>query len=112
VRWSPRTGIIARALAGLVLALAITYLASTLVSQPIGLASEPATMGESLAPTTQSRPSGTTTPTTRTITVTTPVAPPPVVTTGTPPTTPTTTGDGDDAGSFAAPSGRGDSDDD
>ncbi|MFN8159316.1 MAG: hypothetical protein U0842_28525 [Candidatus Binatia bacterium] len=41
---------IALAIVGLVLAAAVTYLASTLVSQPIGLSSEPATLGGSLAP--------------------------------------------------------------
>lgn len=46
-RW---TAVIALAIAGLVLVAGVTYLASTLVSQPIGLASEPATLGESLAP--------------------------------------------------------------
>lgn len=46
-RWTP---VIAIAIAGLVVVAGVTYLASTLVSQPIGLASEPATLGKSLAP--------------------------------------------------------------
>ena len=41
---------IALAIVGLVLAAAVTYLASTLVSQPIGLSSEPSTLGTALAP--------------------------------------------------------------
>lgn len=74
-----RVAVIAFALAGLVLVAGVTYLASRLVSQPIGLASEPATLGRSLAPVaTTSTPTSTPTPTsttpqttTRTVTTTT-----------------------------------------
>lgn len=61
------SGVVVVALLGLVLAAAITYAASTLVSQPIGLTSEPATLGEGLAPS----DTGTRTTPTRTVTVTT-----------------------------------------
>ena len=75
---APPVGVIVLALVGLVLAAGVTYAASTLVSQPIGLTSEPATAGDSLAPATHvgddhvdarrrptaTRPSPTTTPTT------------------------------------------------
>ena len=96
-----RVAVIAFALAGLVLVAGVTYLASRLVSQPIGLASEPATLGRSLAPVagtptsttpqTTTRTVTTTTTTTTTPTATTPATTPPTSTTLTVPTTPTTT---------------------
>ncbi len=91
------------ALAGLVLAAAISYAASRLVSQPIGLISEPVGVGESLAPVVTSVPVGTTTTpakkksrtSTTPATVAPPVtqAPPPVTRTVRPPaqTAPATT---------------------
>jgi hypothetical protein len=66
-----RAVVIAFALAGLVLVAGVTYLASRLVSQPIGLASEPATLGRSLAPVTGTPTSTTPQTTTRTVTTTT-----------------------------------------
>lgn len=66
VPFSRISGVVVIALLGLVLAAAITYAASTLVSQPIGLTSEPATLGKGLAPSA----TGSGTPT-QTITVTT-----------------------------------------
>lgn len=90
------SGIVVVALLGLVLAAAITYTASTLVSQPIGLTSEPATLGEGLAP------SATTTPA-RTITVTT------TTQTSTSPSTSTSTEPTDDHGGERS---DGDGDDD
>ena len=65
------TVVIALAIAGLVLVAGVTYLASTLVSQPIGLTAEPTTLGESLAPAPSSTRSTTTRPVTTTITTTT-----------------------------------------
>lgn len=69
-----RAGVIALALVGLALTAGISYAASTLVSQPIGLTSEPATVGDSLAPgaplTTPSTTTGTTPPATTTVTTT------------------------------------------
>jgi hypothetical protein len=111
---SRRTAVIAFALAGLVLVAGVTYLASRLVSQPIGLASEPATLGRSLAPV--STTTGTsTTPrqtTTKTVTTTAPATTPtqttPSQTTSTrTSTTTTTTPDADDRGAHG-----GDIDDD
>lgn len=49
-RWA---GVAALALLGLALTAGITLAASSLVSQPIGLTSEPATLGDSLAPASQ-----------------------------------------------------------
>ena len=79
-----RAGVIALALVGLALTAGITYAASTLVSQPIGLTSEPATVGDSLAPaaprpvmTSPAGPAGQSTTTTVTTTVTTPQSQPP-----------------------------------
>ena len=74
-----RAGVIALALVGLALTAGITYAASTLVSQPIGLTSEPATAGDSLAPaaplpmtTSSTAPAPQSTTPTVTTTVTTP----------------------------------------
>ncbi len=50
------------AVAGLALAAGVTYAAGRLVSQPIGLTGEPATLGESLAPDASSRTTTATTP--------------------------------------------------
>lgn len=50
VRSSHLGVVVVVALLGLVLAASIAYAASRLVSQPIGLTSEPADVGESLAP--------------------------------------------------------------
>jgi hypothetical protein len=72
VRRTRLGGIVFLALLGLVVAAAVTYAASTLVSQPIGLTSEPATLGEGLAPARGAPAVTTTGPTlTRTVTVTT-----------------------------------------
>lgn len=49
-RWA---GVVALALLGLALTAGITLAANSLVSQPIGLSSEPATVGDSLAPASQ-----------------------------------------------------------
>jgi len=97
---SRRTAVIAFALAGLVLVAGVTYLASRLVSQPIGLASEPATLGRSLAPVAGTPTSTTPQATTRTVTTTTTV---PTMTTTTSttlpvPTTTQATPDADDHG--------------
>lgn len=101
-----RAAVVAFALAGLVLVAGVTYLASRLVSQPIGLASEPATLGRSLAPVSSTTTTSTTTPQTTTRTVTTTV---PATTTQTTTTQTTTTETpGDDHGRH----GDGDSDDD
>ena len=122
-----RVAVIAFALAGLVLVAGVTYLASRLVSQPIGLASEPATLGRSLAPvtgtptsTTPHTPSRTVTtttsaPTTTTTTSTTlsvPTTPTTTTPTTTTPTTTSTTPDGDDHGGGGGGAGGGDRDDD
>jgi len=105
-----RAAVIAFALAGLVLVAGVTYLASRLVSQPIGLASEPETLGRSLAPVaTTTKPSTSPRTTTRTVTTTAPTTtttttPPPTTTATTlsvptaPPTTTSTTPDPDDQG--------------
>jgi hypothetical protein len=90
VRLSRVAAVVLVALFGLVLAAAVTYAASTIVSQPIGLASEPADIGESLGP----RPFVPSAPPrtiTRTTTVPTP-GPSSTTTTFTPATTPTGTG--------------------
>ena len=101
-----RATIIAFALAGLVLVAGVTYLASRLVSQPIGLASEPATLGKSLAPvSTTTRTQGTSQTTTTTVTTTVPAT----TTQTTTQTTPQTTTETDDHGGHG---GDGDSDDD
>ena len=92
-----RVAVIAFAVAGLVLVAGVTYLASRLVSQPIGLASEPASLGTSLAPQQQTT-STTTTPGGTTTTVTTTV-PATTVTTTTP------SGDDDDHGSSSGHDG-------
>ena len=92
-----RVAVIAFALAGLVLVAGVTYLASRLVSQPIGLASEPATLGRSLAPIATTTGTSSTPPQTTTQTVTTTT--PPAQTTTTPPAQTTTTPDADDHGS-------------
>ena len=104
---------IALAIVGLVLAAGITYLANTLVSQPIGLSSEPATLGRSLAPaqpTARSRPAvHKSHPVTKTVTTTVSsaappaAAPPPIP--AAPPTTAAASPLGDDHG------GRRDGDD-
>lgn len=101
-RGSRRTGVVALALVGLALAAGVTYLASTLVSQPIGLTSEPATVGDSLAPgappvTTTTRTGTTTTSTAPAVTTvtTTVVAPPPVQTVPQPGAPPAGGGDAD-----------------
>lgn len=76
-----RAGVIALALVGLALTAGISYAASTLVSQPIGLTSEPATVGESLAPgAPATAPATTTTTAPATTTVTTTVTTPPPTT--------------------------------
>ena len=105
-----RVAVITFALAGLVLVAGVTYLASRLVSQPIGLASEPATLGRSLAPvaggpasttpqtTTRTVTTTTTAPTRTTTTSTTLSVPTTPTTTTTTPTTPSTTPDTDDHG--------------
>ena len=85
-----RVAVIAFALAGLVLVAGVTYLASRLVSQPIGLASEPATLGRSLAPVSGTPTSTTPRTTTRTVTTTT-TAPTSTTTTSTTLSVPTTT---------------------
>lgn len=103
-RGSRRAGVIALALVGLALTAGITYAASTVVSQPIGLTSEPATVGDSLAPGAPITTSTTTSTAPATTTVTTTVTTPPTTTTATTPpptataTTPatTTTSGGDD----------------
>ncbi len=105
-------GVIALALIGLVLVAGVTYAASTLVSQPIGLTSEPLSAGETLAPTASTTTSTTatttaTTPRTVTTTVTTPVPPP---ATGT--TTTSSSDDGDDHGGKGRDDDRDDRDDD
>lgn len=82
------SGVVVIALLGLVLAAAITYAASTLVSQPIGLTSEPATLGKGLAP----NASGSTPPP-RTVTVTTTTPPTTTPTTTQGATTPAAAGD-------------------
>jgi hypothetical protein len=107
-----RALVVAFAIAGLFLVAGVTYLASTLVSQPIGLTSEPATLGESLAPkttrsTTTARPVTTTVTTTTTVPATTQTVPP--TTTTTLPTTTLPSGDADDHGGHGS---DGDSDDD
>ena len=111
-----RAAVIAFALAGLVLVAGVTYLASRLVSQPIGLASEPATLGRSLAPVAGGPASTTPQTTTRTVTTTTTTPATPATTTSTTltvpatpatPTTTSTTPDRDDHGG-----GGSDSDDD
>jgi len=102
-----RATIIAFALAGLVLVAGVTYLASRLVSQPIGLASEPATLGKSLAPVSTTTRTQGTSQTTTTTTVTTTV--PATTTQTTTQTTPQTTTETDDHGGHG---GDGDSDDD
>lgn len=80
-----RAGVIALALVGLALTAGISYAASTLVSQPIGLTSEPATVGESLAPGAPATAPATTTSTApATTTVTTTVTTPPPTTTSEP----------------------------
>lgn len=80
-----RAGVIALALVGLALTAGISYAASTLVSQPIGLTSEPATVGESLAPgAPATAPATTTTTAPATTTVTTTVTTPPPTTTSEP----------------------------
>lgn len=79
-------GLVAVALIGLVLAAGVTYAASHLVSQPIGLRGQPGDLGVELAP--SSAISVTTTVTVRTVVKTVPAVPP-----ATTPTTPTTTGD-------------------
>lgn len=81
-----RAGVIALALVGLALTAGISYAASTLVSQPIGLTSEPATVGESLAPGAPATAPATTTTSTApaTTTVTTTVTTPPPTTTSEP----------------------------
>ena len=94
---SRRTAVIAFALAGLVLVAGVTYLASRLVSQPIGLASEPATLGRSLAPVAGTPTSTTPQTTTRTVTTTT-TAPTTTSTTLPVPTTTQATPDADDHG--------------
>ena len=74
-----RAGVIALALVGLALTAGISYAASTLVSQPIGLTSEPATVGESLAPGAPATAPATTTttaPATTTVTTTVTTSPP------------------------------------
>ena len=114
-----RAAVIAFALAGLVLVAGVTYLASRLVSQPIGLAEEPATLGRSLAPaaTTTTSPRTTTRTVTTTVPTTTSTAPPTTTSTAPPtttattlavPTTSSTTPDTDDHGR----SSGGDRDDD
>jgi hypothetical protein len=63
------------ALAGLLIAVAITYAASTLSSQHVGLSSEPLTAGERLVPQ-AARPTRTPTPRPRSRATATPTAPP------------------------------------
>jgi len=118
VKLSRVTAVVLLALLGLVLAAAVTYAASTIVSHPIGLAAEPTDIGESLGPPQATQPATTVqTTVTRTTTVQTPVptqptTTPPTQTTFPPATTPSTT-----APSTTAPSshdednGRPDSDD-
>ncbi len=85
VKLSRVTAVVLLALFGLVLAAAVTYAASTIVSHPIGLASEPADIGESLGPRQFVPPPATTTQTvTRTTTI---PSPPPATSTAPPPTT-------------------------
>lgn len=100
-------GVVVFAVIGLLLAAGVTYAASTLVSQPIGLTSEPVTAGDALAPTsatTTTAPSTTTTPAT-TVTTTTVTVPVP------PPVTTTTTSGGDDHASGDDDHGGGHDDD-
>jgi len=95
-RW---VGVAALALLGLALTAGITLAANSLVSQPIGLSSEPATLGDSLAPASQQvAPVPVTTERARTVTRTVTV---PARTTTTPPAAtpaPATTTDEDDHG--------------
>jgi len=96
VKLSRVTAVVLLALLGLVLAAAVTYAASTIVSHPIGLAAEPTDIGESLGPPQVTRPTTVQTTVTRTTTVQAPAPPPktttqPAQTTFAPATTPGTT---------------------
>jgi len=80
------TVVVLLALFGLVLAAAVTYTASRIVSQPIGLAAEPTDIGESLGP--RPRPATGQAPRVITRTTTVEVTPQPTTTaTTTPPAT-------------------------
>ncbi len=104
VKPSRVTAVVLLALFGLVLAAAVTYAASTIVSHPIGLAAEPTDIGESLGPPQAAQPTTTVqTTVTRTTTVQTPTSTQPPTTQSTqttfpPATTPgaTTPSPGDD----------------
>ncbi len=86
VKLSRVTAVVLLALLGLVLAAAVTYAASTIVSHPIGLAAEPTDIGESLGPPQATQPNTVQTTVTRTTTVQTPAPTPPTTTTTTTPT--------------------------
>lgn len=91
LRTRRRAGVAALALLGLALTAGITLAASSLVSQPIGLTSEPATLGDSLAPASQQvveAPATTGTARTVTRTVTVPARTTTTTTTSAPAATP------------------------
>jgi hypothetical protein len=88
------------AVAGLVLAVAISYAASTLSSQHVGLSSEPLTAGDRLVPRETRTPTArpTAAPTARPTGTATPAGSPPAPTATAPPATPPAPPAGDDSG--------------